>query len=249
MTKLLIIIPARSGSTRVKNKNMKILNGTPLLGHKIKTCLKSKIGEVLVSTDCRIIANYSFNLGAKVPFLRSKLYSSSKATMMSCVLYTLKKYLKNIKKDVTHVAVLPPTAPFLNYKTMQKVFKQLLNNSTFNSISTYKNAYEHPFLYLNIDNKKKIKVNILKYKNKKLTDYERSQDFPKAYVLSNAMQITKIEYFKKFLKNFTPNIKNFDFDITSCTGFKINSREAFDINTIEDFNLAKYMAKNSKFSL
>ena len=45
--KLVIIIPARSGSQRVKNKNMKQLGATPLLGHKIKSCISSAICMVL----------------------------------------------------------------------------------------------------------------------------------------------------------------------------------------------------------
>ena len=66
--KLLIVIPARSGSTRVKNKNMKRLGSIPLLGHKIKTCIKSQVGRVIVSTNSRKIANYAKKLGAEVPF-------------------------------------------------------------------------------------------------------------------------------------------------------------------------------------
>ena len=67
-----ILIPARSGSKRVKNKNMKFLKRTPLLGRKIKSCLKSKIGNIVVSTDSKKIAKCAKKLGAKVPFLRSK---------------------------------------------------------------------------------------------------------------------------------------------------------------------------------
>ena len=51
---ILIIIPARSGSKRVKNKNMKTLGTIPLLGHKIRACLRLKIGKVLVSTNSPI---------------------------------------------------------------------------------------------------------------------------------------------------------------------------------------------------
>ena len=74
---LLILIPARAGSKRVRNKNMKLLKKTPLLGHKIKSCMKSNIGKVVVSTDSKKIAKYARKLGAEVPFLRSKKYSSS----------------------------------------------------------------------------------------------------------------------------------------------------------------------------
>ena len=243
MNKLLMIIPARSGSTRVKNKNMRTLNGLPLVVHKIKACLNAKIGDVIVSTDSKKIAKFSWNLGAKVPILRTKYYSSAKATMMSCVLHSLRNYLESSKKLPDYVAVLPPTDPFLKYKTIKKIYKKILHNKKFNSICTYKASSEHPFLYIN--NKKKLTLNLIKYKNKKLTDFERSQDFPKAFIISNAMQISKIEYFTKYIKNKSSNIKNFDFDINSCIGYKISSREAFDINTETDLRIAKLMAKEN----
>ena len=57
--KILIIIPARSGSTRVKNKNLRKLGGKPLLYFKIKQCLKIKSAEVIVSTNCNKIAKFA----------------------------------------------------------------------------------------------------------------------------------------------------------------------------------------------
>ena len=243
MNKLLIIIPARSGSTRVKNKNMRNLNGFPLVGHKIKACIDAKIGDVIVSTDSKKIAKFARDLGARVPILRSKNYSSAKATMMSCVLHSLRDFLANNKKLPDYVAVLPPTDPFLKYKTIKKIYKKILLNKKFNSICTYKESTEHPFLYIN--NRKKLTLNIIKYKNKKLTDFERSQDFPKAFIVSNAMQISKIKYFIKYIKNKSPYIKNYDFDINSCIGYKISIMEGFDINTETDFKIAKLMAKEN----
>ena len=91
---LIILIPARSGSTRVKNKNLKKLGNSPLLGHKIKSCINSKIGKVVVSTNSVKVASYAKKLGAEVPFLRPKKYSTSKASTMSCVLHLI-RYLIN----------------------------------------------------------------------------------------------------------------------------------------------------------
>ena len=78
--KLYILIPARSGSIRVKNKNLKPVGGVTLLERKIKTAIKSKIGKVFVSTNCKKIAKISKSLGAEVPFLRQKVYSNSKSS-------------------------------------------------------------------------------------------------------------------------------------------------------------------------
>ena len=90
---LLIIIPARAGSKRVKNKNMRLLHGKPLLFYKIKSCLKVKKATVLVSTESKKIAKFSKKCGAFVPFLRSKKYSTSKASTSSVVLETIRKLI------------------------------------------------------------------------------------------------------------------------------------------------------------
>tara|TARA_Y100000590_G_scaffold84200_1_gene94062 strand:- start:23172 stop:23894 length:723 start_codon:yes stop_codon:yes gene_type:complete len=238
---MLIIIPARSGSKRVKNKNMKLLNGIPLLGHKIRSCLKTGLGEVIVSTDSLSISKFAKKMGAKVPFIRSKKYSASTSTMMSCVLYTLKKLKDMDFKLPKYTAVLPPTAPFLKTESISKIYNKIRLNKIYNSICTYTVSSEHPFLYINP--KRRIEYNILEFKGNKLTDFERSQDWPKSFIHCNAMQVSKTSYYEKFLKKFSPRIKNFDYDINSCLGYQIDKIEAFDINTNFDFRLAKLITK------
>ena len=70
------LVPARGGSTRIKNKNLKKINNKSILINKIESCLKSKIGDVFVSTDSIKIANISKKYGAKtndVPLIIKKL--------------------------------------------------------------------------------------------------------------------------------------------------------------------------------
>ena len=83
MKKNIIFIPARVGSTRVRNKNIQKIGNETLLSRKIKICLKAKIGDVIVSTNSPKIKKYAEKLGAKCPFLRPKIYSSSKASTIS----------------------------------------------------------------------------------------------------------------------------------------------------------------------
>ena len=71
--KCICIIPARKGSKRIKNKNIINFFGKPLIYYSIKAALKSKIfSKIIVSTDCKKIANISKKYGAEVPFLRNK---------------------------------------------------------------------------------------------------------------------------------------------------------------------------------
>ena len=234
---LLILIPARSGSKRVKNKNMKKLGNLPLLGHKIKSCLNINLGRVIVSTDSKKIAVFAKKLGAEVPFLRPKRYSTANSTMMSCVLNTLYYFKTNNIKLPDYVAILPPTNPFLKSNSIQKAFKKLLLNSEFNSICSFTEPSDHPFLF--IKNKKKMSFDIIKYNGYKFSDFERSQDRPPAFIVSGALRITKISYYQRHILNNSPLIDKHPFDIKSCIGYKISKRESFDIDNNDDFNIAR----------
>tara|TARA_Y100000389_G_C17453730_1_gene516587 strand:- start:1943 stop:2233 length:291 start_codon:yes stop_codon:yes gene_type:complete len=96
MSSLTILIPARSGSTRVKNKNLQKIGNVSLLERKIKICKSIKIGKVVVSTNSKKIAKLSVNNGAEIPFLRPKKYSTAKASTVSTILHYL-RYLKKKK--------------------------------------------------------------------------------------------------------------------------------------------------------
>ena len=74
------LIPARSGSKRLKNKNIKNFFGNPIIAYTIKTEIKSKLfDEVIVSTDSNKYISIAKKYGATVPFLRSKKLSSDYA--------------------------------------------------------------------------------------------------------------------------------------------------------------------------
>ena len=95
MEKNIIFIPARTGSTRLRNKNIQKIGNETLLSRKIKICLKANIGDVIISTNSVKIKNYVEKLGAKCLFLRPKIYSTSTASTISAILHYL-RYLKSL---------------------------------------------------------------------------------------------------------------------------------------------------------
>ena len=233
---LLIIIPARSGSTRVKNKNLRKIGKFPLLFYKIRSCLKANVGRVIVSTNSREIAKYSIKLGAEILFLRPKFYSKSNSSTMSAVLHALRHVRDHEKQLPKYVGVFPPTNPFLDKNSIIKSYKKLLNNNKYTSVVSYYESEEHPFNYIGIN--KKIFFNLFRYKGYTYLDFERTQDRPKAYVFSPALKISKISYFMNFIENKNAKFDKKTFDIKNSTGFLINKKEAFDINTLNDFKFA-----------
>ena len=99
--KIIALIPARSGSERVKNKNIKILKNLPLIAYTIRSAINSKIfDKIIVSTDSKKYSNISKKFGADVPFLRPKKISKSNSTDYEWVNFTIKKLLKIEKKNI-----------------------------------------------------------------------------------------------------------------------------------------------------
>ena len=73
---IVVLIPARSGSKSLKNKNILKLKGIPLIAHSIKFARKiPNVKKVFVSTDSKRIKAISKKYNAEVPFLRPKKYS------------------------------------------------------------------------------------------------------------------------------------------------------------------------------
>lgn len=109
---MIAIIPARSGSLGLKNKNILKIKEKPLIAYSILSALKSKnISEVLVMTDSERIAKVSKKYGAKVPFLRPKSLATSKAVVMDTYIYCIEKLKKDFNYKIFEFVALLPTSP------------------------------------------------------------------------------------------------------------------------------------------
>ena len=119
------IIPARSGSKGLKNKNIKELNGKPLLAYSIEAAKESKLfDEIMVSTDSNKYAQIARSYGANVPFLRSETNSSDNASSWNVVLEVLQKYLETGIK-FNSICLLQPTSPLRTAKDIIEAYKLL----------------------------------------------------------------------------------------------------------------------------
>ena len=110
----LAIIPARSGSKGLKDKNIKALNGIPLLAYSIEAALKSGMfSHVMVSTDSQVYAEIAKKHGAEVPFLRDEINASDSASSWDVVKEVLRKY-REMGVEFETVTLLQPTSPMRN---------------------------------------------------------------------------------------------------------------------------------------
>jgi CMP-N-acetylneuraminic acid synthetase len=109
--KRLAVIPARSGSKGIKDKNIKLLAGIPLIGYTIKAALESNMYEkVMVSTDSPQYAKIAKELGAEVPFLRNEITSQDTSTSWDVIKEVVNQYEERGHKfDL--ITLLQPTSP------------------------------------------------------------------------------------------------------------------------------------------
>lgn len=244
--KLLIVIPARSGSTRVKNKNLRKIGKKSLLEIKINTCLKVRKSKTYVSTNSITIAKKAKKLGANVPYLRPKKYSTSKSSTLACVLDLLRFFKKEKIKLPEFIGIFPPTNPFLKLKSIENGLKKIVNcKIKSNSIVGFTNSTDHPFHFITMT-KSKINFNLIKYMKKKYSDFERTQDWPKAFIASACMKIVRTTYLLKYIKNYSSTINQKTFDINNSIGVRVDPLENFDINDDFDLKLANSIYKNFK---
>ena len=94
--KILAIIPARSGSKGLRNKNIRSLAGEPLLSYSVAAGLQTpEITIVICSTDTQEIANIARSVGAEVPFLRPPELASDKSQDIGLFKHALKWLKEN----------------------------------------------------------------------------------------------------------------------------------------------------------
>ena len=127
--KIIAVIPARSGSISVKDKNIRLYKKKPLIHHSIRTSLKSKlINRVFVSTDSKKYQKLSIRYGAEVPFLRPKSISKNNSTDLEWAKHFV-KYLEKSENYFPDLIVhVRPTSPNRNVKIFDKGIKYFLNN-------------------------------------------------------------------------------------------------------------------------
>lgn len=136
------IIPARSGSKGLPDKNIVDLCGRPLMYYTIKAALDSGcFEEVMVSTDSERYAEIAKGCGAKVPFLRSEEMSGDTAGSWDAVREVLSMY-RNIGKTYDYVALLQPTSPLRDAEDIRGVFDRLHETGANNAVAI--TEVDHP---------------------------------------------------------------------------------------------------------
>lgn len=222
--KNIAIIPARSGSKGLPDKNIRELNGYPLIGYSIKAALESELFDiVMVSTDSEHYADIAIKCGATVPFLRDDKNSGDKSSSWDVVREVLGKY-KTIGHEFGSFCLLQPTSPLRTSKNITEAYEMFESREAKAIVSVCE--VEHSPLWCNVLDE-----------NNSLNGFIREEaKFPRQqlkqyYRINGAIYIARI---KSFLENDDLYTKN-------CYAYIMDRKMSVDIDTIEDFKYAEWL--------
>lgn len=214
------IIPARAGSKRLPNKNIKPLAGIPLIGWTIDAAKKSNLfDEIIISTNCELVRSFSESKGLSVPSLRPKNLCRDNTIAAEVISYHINQ------RDLGEVCYLQPTSPLRDNHDISKSYK-IFNKMNANAVISVHNL-DIPFDWIVDPNEA-----FGKFISRITT--ERSQDLKSALVLNGAIYWFKSEAFKKFGTHLITE---------DCYPYIMSRDKGIDIDTAEDFTLAEFFIK------
>ena len=127
MKNIVALIPARSGSKGVVDKNIMLLGGIPLISYSIVAAKKSKlIDRIIVSTDSEEYAEIARSYGAETPFIRPKDISGDLATDVEFFRHAIDWLQENENFVPEYFVHLRPTTPFRDPKVLDKAIKEFI---------------------------------------------------------------------------------------------------------------------------
>ncbi len=227
--KILCIIPARGGSKRLPGKNIKLLNGVPLIGYAIRAALASKyIDRVIVSTDDEAIAAVAKELGAEVPFMRPLELATDEATTLSVLQHALAE-LEKAGEKFDDIVLVQPTVPGILTEDIDSALEKFFETDTNSCISVCEITDPPEWMY-------RMREGGMLEKYISAPD-SRTQDLEKLYRVNGAVYVTKREILMD---------KNKIVDQENCASVIMSRERSIDIDTEMDFIVAEVILTKVK---
>ena len=229
--KILCTICARGGSKGVKNKNIKEINGKPLIAYTIEQAKESGIFEhIVLSTDSDDIANIAIKYGAEVFFKRSAEMASDTAGKLDVIKDAFVRSEEHFNETYDYLIDLDATAPLREKEDVVKSFEQFLKNNNDNLITAMPGRRSPYFNLVEVDKKGKVHL------SKTLDDaVVRRQDAPKSYDMNASIYIWKRDVILKERSIFLEN-----------TGLYVMPEErSIDIDTELDYKFVEFIMKEN----
>ncbi len=223
MSKRIAIVPARSGSKRIKDKNIKSFFNKPLISHVLKEIKKSNLfSKIHVSTDSIKISNIIKKNKIKIDFLRPKNLSQDKTDLDEVINYIIKEY-KNQKIYFDEVWLIYATNPLIKAKYLikaNKMYQKFGKKFSIMSVTRFNKPIEWAY---KLDKKKILKpLSIINHK-------KNSNNIKVNYCEAGMFVVYQFNFMNTRKLKYKP--------------FILPLYQSVDIDDMEDFNLAKNLYK------
>ena len=216
--RVLAVIPARSGSKGLPNKNLILLNNKKLVGWPIEAAIKTGICDrVICSTDSSEIAEIAAEYGAEIPFLRPLELALDETPTSEVLLHAI-EYFENKSEFFDYILLLEPTSPLTTSKDIELAFETIHTNMELSDslVSISENVSGHPDFSFNMST---IPGNISSV-NMSPWIHKRRQDVEKCFFIEGSLYISTVNSFKEkrtFIHDRTigfvvPKWKSFEID-------------------------------------
>jgi len=222
------VIPARGGSKSVPRKNIKPLNGHPLIKYSIDySNASSLVNRTIVSTDDEEIADIAKGLGADVPFMRPQSLGGDLVQDYPVVMHALITLEEIYEEMIDIIILLRPTSPLRPSNLIESGISLLKNNPAATSVRAVASSTEHPYRQWGMQD-----GYIIGFSNDLTSKIEPfnlpRQELPKVFFQTGDIEIIRRQ-----------TLKNGSISGDRILPLTINSDQVYDIDSQEDFDLAE----------
>lgn len=231
--KFYAIIPARSGSKGVPGKNIKELNGQPLINYSIQAGLKSKyINEVYVSTDSKEYQDISISYGAKAPFLRPAEISRDLSTDFELMVHFLNWLKENDLEVPDFIVHLRPTTPLRSVRVIDSAIEYFLETkSTGTSLRSVHKMSESAYKTFQVSDENYLVSTFKNDPNLEASNRAR-QSFPDTFMGNGYIDILKTDLILNREMIHGDRVLSFETD------------PVVEVDCLFDFSILEAMVKN-----
>lgn len=234
MPSIVGLIPARSGSQRIKDKNIKPLAGKPLIAWTIKAARDSGIfKDIVVSTDSRRYAKIAEEYGAGVPFERPAAMATGESADIEWVRHAL-----SMLDKYDCFAILRPTNPFRSALTIQRAWAHFQIHQA-DSLRAVELCGQHPGKMWVMSNHGFMSPLLPFASNSVAWHSTPYQSLPKVYAQNASLEIAWSRV----------AMTEYSISGSRVMPFVTDGYEGFDINTPEDWEFAEWLVATGKVAL
>lgn len=232
------LIPARSGSKRVPDKNIRPLAGHPVIAYTIAAALRSEIfSTVIVSTDSERYADIARYYGAEVPFLRPPELAGDVSPDIEWLEHTLTKLAEDGRK-YDCFSILRPTNPFRLPETIRRAWQAFLAEEGVDSLRAVEKCQQHPGKMWVVRRRRMMPLLPLS-PSEQPWHSSQYQSLPEVFVQNASLEIawTRVVIEERTIAG---NV---------LMPFFTKEYEGFDVNNPYDWNLAEHLLSKGEAKL